>query len=143
MLVFWIAAVIVFVVAETVTVQLVAVWFAVSSAFALFAAILGAPVGLQILVFAVCSLILLAATRPLARRLARRTIPTNADRAIGATALVTKAIGADSVGQVTINGQVWSALSVGGAVPAGAKVLVHAIEGVKLIVEEMPVAAKI
>jgi membrane protein implicated in regulation of membrane protease activity len=143
MLIFWIAAVAVFVVAEAMTVQLVSIWFALSSAFALLAALLGAPVGLQIAAFVVCAAILLAATRPLARRLKRRAIPTNADRAIGATALVTKAIGPDSVGQVTLNGQVWSALSVGGAVPVGAKALVLAIEGVKLIVEEMPVAAKI
>lgn len=133
----WIAATVIFFAAEAITTELVSIWFAVSALVALLAAAFGAPVWLQAALFIICAATLLILTRPLVRRITggRRT-PTNADRVIGETAIVTEAIdGATGRGQVTVLGQVWSARAAGTDIPAGASVTVLAIEGVKLAVE--------
>ena len=65
--------------------------------------------------------------------------PTNADRVIGQTALVTEDIdNVEGKGLVVISGQVWSARSEHGvAIPAGTQVRVLRIEGVKVYVEAL------
>ena len=86
---------------------------------------------------AVVTLILLISTRPLVRRfLDKKETPTNADRVVGKTAVVTEEI--DNVlekGRVTVLGGDWRAHSTNGAVlPVGTRVKVERIEGVKLFV---------
>ncbi|MDR3209082.1 MAG: hypothetical protein LBT36_00435, partial [Oscillospiraceae bacterium] len=65
----WLVLVIVFAVLESVTVQLVGIWFAVSAVAAMIFALLGLEFWLQLLAFALVAAALVAATRPLARRL--------------------------------------------------------------------------
>ena len=69
--------------------------------------------------------------------------PTNADRFVGETAVVTQAI--DNIaetGLVKLQGTVWTARTADGSVIAeGEKVTVKAIEGVKLIVEKAALPA--
>ncbi|MDR0861203.1 MAG: NfeD family protein [Oscillospiraceae bacterium] len=133
--IFWLAAVIVFAVAEACTVQLICVWFGVASLVSLVANLLGIDFWAQVVIFAVASAALLIASRPLAKKLARKPTATNADRAIGATAVVIEPL-SDSAGLVKVGGQVWSARTTSGTIPVGAHVKVLAIEGVKLIVNE-------
>lgn len=134
----WLIAVIVLVAGEAVTVGLTFIWFAVGALGGLVAAVAGGPVWLQIVVFLALSGLSLALVRPLASRLMRtdRT-PTNADRVIGKTAVVTQAIdNVEGRGQVNVAGQVWSARSEHDVViPAGAEVTILRIEGVKVFVQ--------
>ena len=88
--------------------------------------------------FLAVSLACLLALRPLAKKYVDpRRVPTNADRVIGQTAVVTEAIdNVEGKGQVNIAGQIWSARSQHNmAIPAGAEVRVLRIEGVKVFVE--------
>ena len=64
--------------------------------------------------------------------------PTNADRLIGETAVVTAAIdNLAAKGEVTVKGQIWTARSEDGeAIGSGERVTVKKIEGVKLIVSK-------
>jgi len=66
-------------------------------------------------------------------------VHTNADSLIGRIGAVTVDIaGPGEVGRVLVDGQDWSAVSQDGIpVAKGEKVLVKAIEGVKLVVEPM------
>jgi membrane protein implicated in regulation of membrane protease activity len=133
----WLIALIVLLVGEAITVGLTFIWFAVGALFALLTAVLGGGIWLQIAVFLVTSALTLALVRPAAARLLRTgSSPTNADRVIGQTALVTESI--DNVagkGQVNISGQVWTARSqYDVAIPAGQEVKVLRIEGVKVFV---------
>ena len=64
----WLAFVILFVVAECMTVGLVSIWFAGGSLVAMLVAMAGAGIGWQMLVFLVVSAGLLMATRPLAKK---------------------------------------------------------------------------
>ena len=93
MLIFWIVLLVVLLIVEAATVQLVTIWFAIGAAAALIARICGAALWLQWVLFVVVSAVTLAATRPLVRKITKqKTQPTNADRCIGETAMVTEDI---------------------------------------------------
>lgn len=132
----WVAVILLGVIIEAATPQLVAIWFAAAGVVALLCEVFGAPPVAQFIVFVVLSGILVAATRPLARKLVKKEEKTNADALIGAEALVTQKI--DNIraeGLCKVNGQIWSARAAdGGVIDEGTLVKISAIEGVKLIV---------
>ena len=136
--VLWLIALIVFAVGEAITVGLTSVWFAVGALGALIAAGFGAALWLQVVVFLALSGVTLLLVRPLAKKfLTPRYQATNADRVIGATALVTEEIdNLKGSGLVNISGQVWTARSARDVViQPGREVKVLRIEGVKVFVE--------
>ena len=138
MLAFWIVMLIAFVVIEALTAQLVTIWFAVGSVAALISEMLGAEVWLQWLIFVAVSALVIIATRPFVKKLTKqKSTPTNADRCIGQTAVVTEEINnLEAVGAVKVGGIVWSARSESGEIiEAGKTVTVTKIDGVKLIVK--------
>ena len=133
----WIAAIVVFGVVEAVTAGLVSIWFVPGAVAGLIAAMAGAGLLIQLVLFLAVSAAALAATRPLVKKLsAGRAVPTNADRVLGRTARVTETIDNDSAsGAVYVDGKTWTARSADGAViPAGEPVEITSMEGVKLIV---------
>lgn len=134
----WLVALILFAVAEAATVGLVSIWFAGGSLVALVAAGLNAPVWLQILLFLVVSVVMLALLRPFVKKVSAPNLtPTNADRNIGKTALVTEEINnLQETGAVRLNGVIWTARSEHGEViPVGTTITVRRISGVKVWVE--------
>lgn len=135
----WLIITIVFIVAEILTTQLIGIWFVPGSLVALIFAAIHAKFWIQILVFAVVTVVLLIMARPLVKRyLDSRITPTNADRAIGQTALVIEDIGDGAIGQVKVNGLVWSAVTDSDSVIAkGERVIVREIDGVKLVVDKI------
>ncbi len=138
MLIFWIAMLVILIIVEAVTAQMVTIWFAVGAAAAIVAELLGAQVWLQWIVFVAVSAITLVATRPLVRKLTQTKVqPTNADRCIGQTAIVVEDINnVEGKGQVHVNGVIWTARSSDGSVfKKDERVTVEKIDGVKLIVK--------
>ena len=139
MTIFWLIAFILFVVGEAVTVGLVSIWFAVGSLGAQLADALGGGLWLQIAVFLILSALSLMLLKPLSRKwmAGHKAARTNADRVIGETALVTEDIdNTMATGQVQVDGQIWTARSAHGVViPAGSRVKVLSIQGVKVMVE--------
>lgn len=136
----WLILLLLFAGLEAVTVGLTSIWFAAGALAALITALAGGPVGLQVVLFLVVSLLCLIAVRPLARRyLNPKVQPTNADRVIGTQAKVTEDIdNLQGKGEVTIGAMPWSARSEDGApIPAGTLVRVLRIEGVKVYVEQI------
>ncbi len=136
--IWWLAAVVVLGVVEIATTGLVCIWFAIGSAAALIAAACGVGFWTQAGLFAAVSALMLALTRPLVRKLRnKRFVPTNADRVLGTEAQVTETIDNEqSSGTVYVDGKTWTARSADGAViPAGSRVSVEALEGVKLFVK--------
>lgn len=137
MIVLWGAATAVFLAVELATVGLTSIWFALGSAAALVLALLHAALWLQIACFVAVSAAALALTRPLAKKFINsRTQPTNADRVVGAEALVRERIdNLEETGAVAVDGKVWTARSAdGGVIEPGVIVTVERIDGVKLIV---------
>jgi len=135
----WFAAIILFAVLEAVTVQLVSVWFVIGSVAGLVSALLGAPIYLQVIISVVVSIIALLVTRPLVKKhIKTNVIPTNADRIIGKTGVVTEEIdNSKAVGLVKVDGQIWSAKSeYDELLPPDTSVEVLKIEGAKIIVKK-------
>ncbi len=138
MLWFWIVLIVALVVIEAVTVQLVTIWFAVGAVGGLIASAFNLDIWLQVLIFVAVSAITLLVTRPLVKRFTKTDKqPTNADRFIGQTAVVTEPI--DNIhgkGAVVIGGLEWTARTADGSeVEKDALVTVEKIEGAKLIVK--------
>lgn len=132
----WVIAAVVFSILEAITLGLTSLWFAMAAVVSLIAALLGAPFFVQVILFAVSSVLFLMVTKPLAKDLLKiGGERTNADGLIGERGLVTTEIMPFSMGQVKVKGQIWSALADDGE-PIGVSetVIIKSIEGVKLIV---------
>ena len=146
MTIWWLAALVIFAVAEAVTVNLVSIWFAGGALIAMIAAGLNAPLWLQIVLFLVVSGVLLALVAPWARKASRvNSVATNADRHIGRQALVTEEINnLQESGAIRLDGVIWTARSESGEViPAGTTITVKRIAGVKAYVEPAKVSAEV
>ncbi len=138
MMIFWIVLLVVLIIVEAVTAQLVTIWFAAGAAAALIAELCGLQQWLQWVIFIAVSAVALIVTRPLVRKVTKKAVqPTNADRCIGQTAVVTEDIdNIEGKGQVHVNGVTWTARSSDGSVfRKDERVIVEKIEGVKLIVK--------
>lgn len=137
----WIAAIIIFGVAEAATAGLTSIWFVLGSVAGLIAAVCGGPVWLQVGLFFAVSIAALAFTRPLVVKLMKKDIkPTNADRVLNNVGRVTERIdNALPSGAVYIDGKTWTARSADGEViEPDAAVRILRMEGVKLIVQKEP-----
>ena len=138
MLWLWIGLIVLFVIIEAATVQLVTIWFAIGSVAGLIACAAGLEIWIQFLIFAVVSAVALAVTRPFVKKFTKgRKQPTNADRYIGQEATVTEKISNElSTGAVRIGGLVWTARTVDNSeAEEGERVTVEAIEGARLLVK--------
>ncbi len=138
----WFGLAIALIVVECFTVDLVAVWFAVSSlVMGIVASIFPElDVWWQILIFLLLASVLLVATRPLVKKFLKKAknSETNLELILGHTAIVTEKIENDlSQGSVKINGLVWTARSSDNSViEQDTLVIVKEIIGNKLIVEK-------
>ena len=138
----WLVAMIVLLVVEGMAPGLVSIWFALGALAAMISAMLKAPLWLQVVWFVAVSALSLLLTRPLAKKYVNaHTTATNADMAIGRDCVVTEEI--DNIrgtGAVTVGGKIWTArmASPDGKAAKGETLRVLRIEGVKLIVEEIP-----
>ena len=134
----WLGFLALLLVIEAITAGLTTIWFAGGTVIAFFAAVFGAPVPVQLLVFVVVSFILLFLTRPLAiKYINTSTVRTNVDSLIGKEARVTAEISnAKESGTVSVQGQEWTARSAeeDAVYPEGTRVWIREIQGVKLIV---------
>ena len=145
-LIVWLVALLVFLFVEAQSVTMVSLWFAAGALAALIVALCGGELWLQIVLFFVVSIALLAALRPLARKFFTPKITkTNVDSIIGAQGLVTAPI--DNIvaqGQVKLNGMEWTARSTSGEIiPIGTQVVVDKVEGVKVFVTPVQVDAPV
>ena len=134
----WLSIAIFFLVIESITIELISVWFTGGSLLAMVLSLLNLELGWQIAVFCVTSIILIIFTRPIVTRyLKRNESKTNVDSLIGTIATVTKDILPDDRGEVKVNGQYWLAISSdNNQIENGTKVTILAIEGAKLIVKK-------
>ncbi len=136
-LILWAIALILAVIAEAVTFQLVTIWFAAGAAAAMIASALGIPFAGQMILFTVISALLLCVTRPLIRKLkVKDVLPTNADAEIGKIAVVIETISNENnTGRVRIGGVNWKARAFDGSqFPIGANVCVEKISGTTVYV---------
>ena len=137
----WLVLLVVALVLESLSMQLFSIWFALGALAALLSCAFGAPVWVQMPLFIVVTVVSLAATRPLVKRLQKKTQPSNADRCLGKTAEVLEEIdNMKGTGQIRVEGQTWSARAVeeGAVLPVGQTVETISIQGNKILVRALP-----
>lgn len=139
-IIFWLVLLIVLLGIEMATMGLTTIWFAGGALVAILAALLHAPIIVQIVLFFLVALVLVIFTRPVAVRYFNKDrIKTNVESIVGKQAIVTEEIdNLQAKGKVTVNGQEWTARSAvaGKSIEAGAVVTVVSVSGVKLMVTE-------
>lgn len=114
----------------------VMLWFALGAFAAAMAAALGFGLTGQMVLFLAVSLALFAASRTIFQRFfmhnAAPQVHVGADAMLGAEATVVEALPEGGTGTVRINGELWAARSVEGAIAQGELVQVASLEGLKL-----------
>lgn len=139
----WLCFALVLLAIEFITIDLVAVWFALSSLILVLITAIFPNLQLvwQIVIFIALSATLLVSTRKLVNKLMqkRKDGETNLDLILNHKAIVIEEINNDlSLGAVRINGIVWNARSLNeNIISDGALVNVVKIDGNKLIVEQI------
>ena len=132
----WLGIIIVAIIVEIITIDLVSIWFAAGGVVALIADLLGASQAIQIALFVIVTIFV---TRPIAKKYLRTNIEkTNYDRVIGKHGLVTKTITADTKGEVKVMSTSWLAASVdNNTINEGEYCEIMAIEGAHLVVKKI------
>ncbi len=132
----WLALAIIFIVIEIFAPGFIFACFVIGSVAAGVTATFSDSYILQIIVFAVVSVVLIPLTRPLAAKITKPApVITNVDGLVGKVGYVKNEV-SETAGQIVVDDQVWQARST---TPIGPdkKVKVVAVEGAKLKVEEM------
>ena len=140
-LIIWIVVAVVMAIIEALTLGLITIWFAGGARVAAVVAGFGAPIFVQVILFAVISLGLLFFTRPLlSKSFNKSRTLTNSEGIVGKHAYVTEDIdNVKATGKIKVDGMEWSARTVsdGIHIATGTLVEIKSIEGVKTIVEEI------
>ncbi len=118
MYIIWILLMIAAILVEAATFTLVSIWFAVGALAAVIAAVCGASVMVQIIVFLIVSVGAMLVTRPFLKKfMPNKYIPTNGELDIGKNAIVIEKIDAVAgTGRVRVEGVDWGAKTADGAV---------------------------
>ncbi len=112
-------------------------WLGIGAFVAAVPAAVDLPLWVQLAAFSGTSLALFAASRTVFKRFLMRDaqqLRTGVEAMVGAEAHVIEAVGDGADGVVKINGELWSARSLAGAVGSGERVVVEKVEGLKLYV---------
>ena len=136
----WLAAFVVLVGIEAVTMALTTIWFAGGALIAFLLALIGFNYTVQMAAFFLVSCVLLFFTRPFALKYVnKKTVKTNVEGLIGKKARITADVDNDlAKGSAVVSGQEWTARSSDGRpIKEGTMVKIEAVDGVKLIVSRI------
>lgn len=132
----WILIIVILIIIEAATVNLVTIWYVASAIAALILSLFVDNFLIQFGVFVILGTILLLTTRKTLEKFFHvNEQKTNFDRIIGMTAIVTEEIDKNKNGAVKVDGKVWTAYS-DKKIKVDKTVKVLEINGVKLKVEE-------
>lgn len=134
----WLFVVLVLIIIEICTTNLTTIWFVASGIIALILSTFSSiSFEIQFSVFAIVGLLLLFTTRPLLLKCTKsKNVKTNLDRIVGMTGIVTQTITKNKIGEVKVDGKLWSAIS-DKKIEVDKPVKVLEINGVKIKVEEV------
>ena len=136
---FWLIVFALLLIAEMATAgTLVSIWFSFGALAAFFVQKLGFGMIGQLVAFIIVSVALLFLTKPFVKKVKPEYVATNMDRIIDKICIVTEDIDElGTRGSVAVDGKEWSVVSVDGkTIPAGERVRIKDIKGVKLVVEK-------
>lgn len=133
----WIIIAGVCLIGEILTSGFLIFWLSIGALIAMIVSFFVDSIIVQTSVFVISSIILIFATKPFVKKIAKtKNVKTNAYSIIGKNAIVTKDI--DSIngkGQIKVDSETWSALGKDGMnIEKGTEVEILKIDGVKAIV---------
>ena len=133
----WVALIVIAIVIELNTFQLVSVWFGGAALIALIVSAFKVDLWIQAVVFTLSAVILFLVTRPLLKKFNKqnKTETVAAESLIGELVIVTKPINKDVVGEIKAKFERYSATS-DEEFQIGDKAKIIALEGNKVIVKK-------
>lgn len=137
--IYWLIILAILIFIEIITLGLTTIWFAGGALIAFVVSLFVDNILLELIVFLAVSVALICFTRPIViKYVSPKGIKTNYIGVIGKEALVDITIeNSKAIGQVTVDGQEWSAKSLNGNVIEQGKVVkIQGIVDAKLIVKE-------
>ena len=135
----WIIVMIVMIILEAVSINLITIWFALGALAAAISTYFTSDTEVQLFVFFAISIATLVSLRQLVKKhLKPGNFKLNTDRVIGMTGIVTKDIFEHQYGEVKVDGKIWTAKADKEDldIKVGTEVEILKIEGVKLIVRK-------
>ena len=137
---YWLILFAILLAVEIFTLGLTTIWFAGGALVAFFAALAGANLYVQLILWLVVSVLLLVCTRPVAKKyICKKQEKTNVDSLVGQETVVCEDISnRENTGKVMINGIEWTARAEDPTAmyEKGSIVRILRIEGVKVIVKK-------
>ena len=140
MWILWLIVAGIFFIIEIATVGFLIFWLGIGALLAMVTSFITDNLIIQTIVFVISSSILIPLTKPLVDKFwNKKPIPTNSYSLINKRGIVTKKINTiQGVGQVKVNGEIWSAKTEGNKIiPKDSQIKVLKIDGVKLVVEQI------
>lgn len=138
MIFIWLALLVVALIVEACTSELVSIWFASGALVSLIlSAIPNIPWWVELIAFLSVSIALLFAVRPLTTKALKHSISkSNIDEIVGKKGIVVEEISELNMGLVKINGILWNAIPTENqTINKDEIIIVAAVEGNKLIVK--------
>lgn len=137
----WLAIMIICIIVEIATLGLTCIWFGFGAIVAFIAALLGAPLPVQIVLFFVVSIVTLVFTRPVAKKwINKGTVKTNYQSVIGKKVRITERVdNLSGTGAGIVDGLEWTVRSADDSIilEVGETVDVTDVKGVKIIAERV------
>ena len=132
----WFILIFAFLIFESLTLNLVTIWFAFGSLCAFISTYFTNNIVIQLIVFIITTILSLIITKPIFDKYIKKNIvKTNFDVIIGKEGIVTKDIKKNENGRVKVDGKDWMATSKT-EIKEGTIVEIIKIEGAKVIVKE-------
>ncbi len=139
LIIVWLAIVLLGIVIEALTTELISVYFSLGSLISMICAIIGISFWPQLWIFVIVTAISLFATRPLfLKYIKTNEVKTNTESLVGKRFKLIKEISEGSFGEVSIAGVVWNvSTNDNSSIEVDSTVEILALEGSKLIVKKI------
>lgn len=137
--IFWTILIILFILIEAITLQLLAIWFVIGSMVALILNLLGFTMIFQIILFLVVNVIVVFIVRPIVNKYINLGFDDqDVNSIIGKVGVVVTDIQRDQTGLVKVDGKTWKGKTAKNkTISKGREIKVIAIEGTNLIVKKI------
>lgn len=135
MLYIWLLIVVLLGLLEIMTTNLVSIWFVISGILTMIISLFTDSLYIQIGVFVIIGVLLMPMSKRIYKKINTKKVCTNLDRIIGMKGVVTSNITKDLIGEVKVDGKLWSAYSTS-SINKGEYIKVLSIDSVKLKVEK-------
>lgn len=132
----WLAIAVILAIIEMSTVNLVSIWYVISSIIAMIVSVFTDNLVIQVTIFVLVGTLLLLLTKDAIKKIIPVNTKTNIDRIIGMEGVVTEKITKKTPGEVKVDGKRWTAVA-NESISVDEMVKILEIDSTKLKVERV------